>query len=105
MRGLATLVLVGAICAPAGAQEIGDAAAGHAFARDLCAECHWVEAAEPETLNSDIKPFRDIAADPKITQMALRAFLRTPHRRMPDFLLSRSETDDVIAYILSLRPR
>jgi hypothetical protein len=38
-----------------------------------------------------------------VTETSLRVFLRTPHTRMPDFILSRAETDDVISYILSLR--
>ena len=29
----------------------------------------------------------------------------TPHQNMPDFRLSRTETDDLVAYILSLRGR
>ena len=33
----------------------------------------------------------------------VRAFLQTPHSRMPDFSLSRTQADDVIAYILSLK--
>jgi hypothetical protein len=39
------------------------------------------------------------------TGMSLRAFLLTPHARMPDIQLSREQTDDVVAYILSLRDR
>ena len=35
--------------------------------------------------------------------MALDVFLQTPHHRMPDLHLSRTEIDDVSAYILSLR--
>jgi hypothetical protein len=35
--------------------------------------------------------------------MSLRAFLRTPHDRMPDWQLSQPELDGVIAHILSLR--
>jgi hypothetical protein len=35
--------------------------------------------------------------------MALRAFLQTPHSRMPDLHMSREEIDNITAYILSLR--
>ncbi|MBL8704489.1 MAG: hypothetical protein JNM30_06595, partial [Rhodospirillales bacterium] len=48
-------------------------------------------------------PFATLAADPRTTEFRLRAFLMTPHQNMPDFRLSRSETDDLIGYILSLR--
>jgi mono/diheme cytochrome c family protein len=37
------------------------------------------------------------------TFMGLRAFLQTPHDRMPDLHLTRNEIDDVAAYILSLK--
>ena len=37
------------------------------------------------------------------TPMSLRAFLQTPHSRMPDLRLSRDEIDNLTAYILSLR--
>jgi hypothetical protein len=30
-------------------------------------------------------------------------FLRSPHRNMPNLILSEAESDDVIAYILSLK--
>jgi hypothetical protein len=36
---------------------------------------------------------------------SLTVFLRTPHDRMPDLSLTREETDDLIAYILSLKRR
>jgi mono/diheme cytochrome c family protein len=35
--------------------------------------------------------------------MSLRVFLQTPHANMPNFQLSRAETDAIVAYILSLR--
>ena len=42
---------------------------------------------------------------PSTTEMALRVFLQTPHARMPDYRLSQSELDGVVAYILSLKGR
>ena len=35
--------------------------------------------------------------------MYLRVFLRTPHRDMPNFILAEEETDNIIAYIHSLK--
>jgi mono/diheme cytochrome c family protein len=37
------------------------------------------------------------------TVLSLRAFLQTPHARMPDLHLTRDEIDNIAAYILSLR--
>jgi hypothetical protein len=47
--------------------------------------------------------FQDVADDSAMTSLALRVFLRSPHEWMPDLMLSETETDDVIAYILSLK--
>ena len=37
------------------------------------------------------------------TPLSLRVFLQTSHNRMPNLSLSRDQTDNVAAYILSLR--
>lgn len=39
------------------------------------------------------------------TALSLRAFLQTPHGAMPRYHLTATETDDVVAYVLSLRTR
>ncbi|MEM8793313.1 MAG: cytochrome c [Pseudomonadota bacterium] len=106
MRAIVISVTGFLICAglASGEEGIGDRVAGGAFARDVCADCHHVEADEPTLLLTDIKPFRMIAEDPKTTVLSLRVFLRTPHQGMPDFILTSQQTDNVIAYILSLRP-
>ena len=68
-----------------------------------CANCHAVApwAALP---TGDAAPgFPAVAAMPSTTEMSLRSFLATPHVNMPNYQLSRTETDAVVAYILSLR--
>ena len=47
--------------------------------------------------------FQDVAGEPAVAYLALRVFLRSPHEVMPDLMLSDTETDDVITYILSLK--
>jgi len=87
------------------AQE-GDAAAGHAFARESCDACHMVEAEQRAPRRIVIGPaFRDIANTSGITATALRVFLTTSHPKMPNLILKPEEMADVIAYILSLRER
>jgi cytochrome c len=66
------------------AQE-SDVAAGHAFARNACQPCH------------------DVANTSGMTATAIRVFLMTSHPQMPNLILTPEETEDVIAYILSLR--
>ena len=53
----------------------------------------------------EVPTFQAVADDPAATGAALRAFLRTPHAAMPDLRLTSDQTDDVVAYILSLKGR
>ncbi|MBY8975513.1 cytochrome c [Rhodobacteraceae bacterium NNCM2] len=86
-----------------GEEIVGDVAAGHKLAREVCAECHHVEPDEPQILFTDVRTFTTIAEDPRTTALSLRVFLQTPHVEMPDLILSPEKTDNIIAYILSLR--
>jgi len=71
----------------------GNAASGRYLVEAWCTECHSVEAATAKT--------GTIAPD--FTAIALRVFLGSPSKLMPHFIIGRSDTDDIIAYILSLR--
>ncbi|MEO1275645.1 MAG: c-type cytochrome [Pseudomonadota bacterium] len=83
----------------------GDVVDGRSYARDVCADCHVVEDSQPRVYAHQARPFERIAKDPKTTELSLRVFLQTPHLSMPDFILTERQTDDVIAYILSLKER
>lgn len=86
------------------AQLPGDPFLGREIAESWCAECH-------NTLPSGIDllegppAFQAVADDPAVTEIALRAFLRTPHSDMPDVMPTPEQTDHLIAYILSLKGR
>jgi mono/diheme cytochrome c family protein len=97
---LAAIAFIGG-AAVAGAQEVGDARKGLAFAERVCAECHAVKAGQK--VPAAAPTFRAIANTPGMTAMALTVFFRTPHRDMPNLVLTDDSRDDVIAYILSLR--
>ncbi|MDX1540736.1 MAG: hypothetical protein R3349_04975 [Geminicoccaceae bacterium] len=99
---IVTVMLAGTIHGTALAQERGDLEAGIDLAVDVCGQCHGV-GFEEESSHPHAPTFFEIAGDPAATELALRVFLQTPHAEMPDLRLSRKETDDVIAYILSLR--
>lgn len=105
LRPFLAILLVGLAAAGAAAQTIGDVAAGRELARTWCANCHVVERGQSISPQSGdaVATFPSIAAMPSTTALSLRVFLQTPHGRMPDFALSRTETDDLIAYILSLK--
>jgi len=79
----------------------GDPAGGLQLGRRWCASCHLVESGG---IASDVAPgFPAIAHDPRTTPESLHAWLAKPHPPMPDLKLSRSDEDDILAYILSLK--
>ena len=86
------------------AQELADIAAGHTLAREVCAVCHEVEGGRTGSPHPDAPTFRRIAGEPGMTAIALNAFFHTPHKHMPDLVLTRDEIRNVSAYILTLKP-
>ena len=100
---LGSLLAVGAT--PSFAQDLGDAATGHKLAETWCSSCHLVGAPHDAVVSNGAPTFTAVAADKSVTVLSLRAFLQTPHARMPDLHLTREEVDDLAAYILSLRAR
>jgi mono/diheme cytochrome c family protein len=90
---------------PAAAQGVGDLAAGHKLADTWCSSCHLTGEARGTVVSNGAPTFAAIAADKSTTVLSLRAFLQTPHARMPDLHLSRDEVDDLATYILSLRAK
>jgi len=103
MRGLLLIaLLLGAT--PAFAQmSSGDPDAGLKLALRDCAACHVVAGRQAGPAPVGVPTFAAVARMPSTTALSLRAFLQTPHPPMPDLALSRSELEDVISYILSLR--
>ena len=92
--GLSLLLLANVACAFS--QEIGDPAAGRPRAEAKCLRCHGA-------MNNKAPAFSAVAAMPSTTARSLNVFLRTSHPTMPNLMLTNTETEDVIAYILSLR--
>jgi len=97
------LLLALAAAGPVAAQQQGDRQAGRRVAETWCRNCHVVGPEGSGAANDAAPTFASIARMPSTTGMSLRAFLQTPHVRMPDYQFSREEMDDVIAYLLSLR--
>jgi mono/diheme cytochrome c family protein len=96
--------LVATLAAPhALAQTLGDAARGQALGENWCSSCHLVSPASRPTANDGAPSFQAVARQPTTTSMGLRVFLQTPHPRMPNDVLSVAQTDDIVAYILSLK--
>jgi mono/diheme cytochrome c family protein len=75
---------------------------GRTLSLQMCAECHAIERGRTRSPNAEAPAFQAIANTPGMSPLALRAFLYSPHRLMPNIVLTRDEADDVIDYILSL---
>jgi mono/diheme cytochrome c family protein len=90
------------LAGPSAGQQPADIAAGQKLAAINCRDCHAI-GHEPAAVG--IAPsFAAIARDPASSEFRLWVFLRsTPHPVMPSFVLSETETNDLIAFILSLR--
>ena len=84
-------------------EVVVDAGRGRILAQQWCSQCHGVRADKGST-DPDAPSFSAIAGEPTATEYALRVFLRTPHSTMPNFVLGAEDIDDLVSYIVSLRP-
>ena len=87
------------------AQEIGDPERGRDFAATMCADCHSVGEDDTPSPNQDAPSFKSVAEMPSTTRTALVVWFQSSHPTMPNLVLNQDEKDDVIAYILSLKPQ
>lgn len=111
---LACLAMLSAALASCGAangaraeEDTVDTSQGRALAEAWCAECHDITGDYSELMGitdyGDPPSFYAVANDPAVTEIALRAFLHTPHQAMPNLILDETEMAALIEYILSLR--
>ena len=80
----------------------GDPYVGHEISETWCGECHDIRPNGMDVYGG-VPAFQTLADDPAFTELALRAFLQTPHADMPDVMPTREQTDHIIAYMLSLK--
>lgn len=85
------------------AQTAGDSERGREATERACMSCHAASRSGPPGLTDLAPDFTSIAALPSTTPIGLRVFLQTPHQRLPSNVLSPTEINDVVAYIMSLR--
>jgi mono/diheme cytochrome c family protein len=97
MRQLALSFLL--LATPVGTTaHAADALKGETLAKRWCATCHIV-ASDQQRGTTQAPPFSAVAGKPNFNEAALAYFLLTPHPRMPDMNLTRSEAADLAAYI------
>ena len=89
--------------APHAQTLLGNRDEGYALAKKTCARCHRIGKAEETPKLYSATAFQAIADNPASTELSLRVFLKSPHRDMPDLILSDTEIDDIVAYILGLK--
>lgn len=100
--GIWALIVFASLFA-ANATRAQDVEAGKHIAQTWCSGCHRITAEDSKTGSDAVPSFSSIAQEESTTSISLAAFLSTPHPRMPNYALSRTEMRDVSAYILSLR--
>ena len=76
---------------------------GEMLATQKCAGCHAVAAGDFSSPNYGAPPFQSFADRADMTPTALRILLGTPHRTMPNIIVSPAEVENLAAYIDSLR--
>jgi mono/diheme cytochrome c family protein len=90
----------------AAGQDSGNIASGQAFARAHCATCHAV-GRDGSSPYAPAPPFRTLHERYKVKNLAEAlaegiVVGHTGERQMPEFVLSPTEIDDLIAYLKSL---
>jgi mono/diheme cytochrome c family protein len=106
MRLVHRIVVAAALIAlprAACAVELGSIGLGKAFAAKACAECHDVEPGGSLSPNPEAPSFQEVADTTGMSPRALAVWLQSSHPTMPDLILSDEDTDNVIAYIMSLK--
>jgi mono/diheme cytochrome c family protein len=83
----------------------GEPVRGRAYAQDACASCHGIGPGEETSPIPDAPSFYELANTPGMTSIAIRAWLNSPHENMPQLIIGPEQSDDLSAYILSLKRR
>jgi mono/diheme cytochrome c family protein len=99
--------LVGAIiidtASPGFAQDISKSVAmGQNLAKTFCRDCHQISIEESKP-RAHVPSFIEIAKLPTTTTLSIRAFMQIKHNEMPNYQLTRDQTENVIAFIMSLQ--
>ena len=99
------LVLSLAACSTSGVPNTSapSATRGLAYAQQVCAACHAVEAAQDVSPNRAAPTFMAIANLPGMTPAALNVWLHSAHASMPNLVVEPKDRADIAAYLDTLR--
>ena len=98
-----TTLVASALAGSSAFAQDGDRAQGLALVRQICSECHTIDRSPTPSPNPASPRFEAIAKTPGMTGAALSVALLTPHRTMPNVMLSPDQLRNVVTYILSLQ--
>jgi mono/diheme cytochrome c family protein len=79
-----------------------DAPHGKQLAQRLCSNCHLVDSSQTNAM-ADVPSFQEIANRQGQTAGSIMARIIIPKHPMPVIPISKSELNDLAAYIMSLR--
>ncbi|NYZ14881.1 c-type cytochrome [Azospirillum sp. RWY-5-1] len=99
----AALVGIFASSVPVAANGPGDAANGRRLATDFCSECHVVSTDQRLGGPKAAPDLTERMRHPGLTELALRSYMQTSHPVMPNIRLTLEQTDDLVAYLLTLK--
>jgi mono/diheme cytochrome c family protein len=94
------------IAAGAAATDLGpgDVVAGRMYALQSCSDCHNVVGRRGAPRPAQGAPdFYAIANERTTSIIGLNVFLSSPHRNMPNFIITAEDRRNVVSYIMSLR--
>jgi mono/diheme cytochrome c family protein len=99
-----SLFIAAALAVPVAAlaQPTKSHSLGRQVAIELCSSCHQVTEGQPRP-RQNAASFFAIANLPSTTALSLKVFLRSNHKGMPDLIVSESDSDELIDYILGLK--
>ena len=100
-RYLATIVLASTVSA-ASPTAAADVTKGARLAEQWCAHCHAISNTPAGMVQPRPPGFRAMAQT-GVAREPLRSFLSRPSGAMPDLALTRSEIEDLMAYIDTFR--
>ena len=98
-----TTILAALFSGSSALAQDGDRAQGLALARAVCSECHTIDRSQTPSPNPASPRFEVIAKTPGMTGAALNVALLTPHRTMPNVMLTPDQLRNIVTYILSLQ--
>lgn len=99
---LSVFIVALAVPIEASAQSDNSHSPGRQVAIELCGSCHRVVEGQPLP-RQNIASFFAVANLPSTTALSLKVFLQSNHKGMPNLIVSKSDTNNLVDYILSLK--